>query len=132
VQVETAEELPPIRGDSLLLDRVIVNLVENASRYTPPGQPVRVTIVRRAETVEVAVADDGPGIPEEDLERVFRKFQRGESDSPGVGLGLTICKAIVEAHGGRIWAESPLAHGRGTAIHFTLPLGDLDVSLKAG
>jgi two-component system sensor histidine kinase KdpD len=109
---------------------VITNLLENALRYAPPAQPVRVTIRNVDGSARVVVADGGPGIPPEDLERVFEKFRRGDARGRGVGLGLTICRAMVEAHGGRIWAQSPLVAGRGAAIHFELPFGQANANLE--
>ncbi|HEV8636011.1 MAG TPA: ATP-binding protein [Chloroflexota bacterium] len=120
--VEVEGEAPPTRLDYVLLDRVVANLVQNARRYATPERPVRVAVRAEGGRVRVTVADDGPGIPPQHLERVFEPFRRLEAGGTGTGLGLAICRAIVEAHGGRIWAESPLHDGRGTAVHFTLPI----------
>ena len=122
IEVEVAASIPPVQVDYLLLDRVIANLLANAMRFTPPDCPVRVTVDRGQDFVQITVTDEGPGIPEQELERIFEKFHRVEGREAGVGLGLAICGGIIEAHGGRIWAESPLAHGRGAAVHFTLPI----------
>jgi two-component system sensor histidine kinase KdpD len=128
VEVRIPRDLPLVRFDALLLERVLVNLLENASKYTPPGS----TVTLAAETIEdrlsVSVSDNGPGLPKGREEAVFQKFTRGdrESATPGVGLGLAICRAIVEAHQGTIvGANRP---GGGALFTFTLPLGDPPVA----
>jgi two-component system, OmpR family, sensor histidine kinase KdpD len=123
IVVRLPRDLPLVRFDALLLERVLVNLLENASKYTPAGT----TVTLSAQTVDdrlcVSVADDGPGLPPGREEAVFQKFTRGnrESATPGVGLGLAICRAIVEAHGGTIVGSNP--PGGGALFTFTLPLG---------
>jgi two-component system sensor histidine kinase KdpD len=100
---------------------VLINLLDNALKYTPPDVPIRIiaTAIDRAVTVEVA--DRGPGLPPGEESRVFEKFYRGSSTADrGAGLGLAICQGIVRAHGGRIWAQN-LPEG-GVAFLFTLPL----------
>lgn len=110
------------------MGRVLQNLVENAIRHTPPGGEIQLSAVARNGSVVVQVKDSGEGISPEDLPRVFERFYRGEksrarardaSASGGAGLGLAIAKGLVEAHGGRIWAES--APGQGTTIAIRLP-----------
>jgi two-component system sensor histidine kinase KdpD len=90
------------------MEHVVANLVENAAKYAPAGTPIRVIGRLVGDAVELAVEDEGPGIPEEHLERIFEKFFRapGVNDVPGTGLGLAICRAVVEAEGGSIWAEN--------------------------
>ena len=99
------------------------NLVRNAVNVTRPGDPIRVTATPRGEALEFAVSDNGPGIPAEELERVFDRFHRVDAardrGSGGTGLGLAIARAIVLAHGGWIRAESPA--GGGATIRFSLP-----------
>lgn len=123
VTVNLPVDLPLVQMDAVLIERVLVNLMENVSKYTPAG--TRVTIAARAAegVLEVTVTDDGPGIPAGKEEAVFEKFARGEKETatPGVGLGLAICRAIVEAHKGRIHAEA--ARPAGARFVFTLPLG---------
>jgi two-component system sensor histidine kinase KdpD len=122
VTVHLPPTLPLIPLDSVLLEQVLINLLENALKYTPPGSPIEVSATVSSAEVQVAVADRGPGIPAGDVERVFDKFYRGQgtSGSQGAGLGLAICRAIIEAHGGRIWAE---ARPNGGAVFcFTLPV----------
>jgi two-component system sensor histidine kinase KdpD len=106
--------------DAVLVQQVFVNLVENAVKYAPESA-VEIRAKAGASEVEITVADRGRGLPRGDELRVFEKFYRGHGEAAaGVGLGLTICHAIVVAHGGRIWAEN--REGGGSAFHFTLPL----------
>jgi two-component system sensor histidine kinase KdpD len=124
-QVETRlpADLPLVHFDAVLLERVLCNLLENAGKYTPSGSVVTVSGRLREAWLEVEVADDGPGLPPGDDEALFEKFTRGERESskPGVGLGLAICRALVQAHGGTIRASSRPQGG--AAFVFTLPLG---------
>ena len=116
--------LPIIRGDRDKLHQILMNLIQNAIKFTPAGGEVRVeSLVRGNEFVQISVADTGCGIQPEELAKVFEKFYRGESvpsDARGAGLGLAIVKSLVELHGGRIWVEStPCA---GSRFSFTIPL----------
>jgi len=115
--------LPLIQYDAVLIERVLANLLENAGKYTPPGSTVTIAAAPHDDWMQVTVSDDGPGLPPGQEEAVFEKFMRGERESakPGVGLGLAICRAIVEAHGGSIRALN--RPGGGAAFVFTLPLG---------
>jgi two-component system sensor histidine kinase KdpD len=104
---------------------VFINLLENAIRHTPAATPIRISAWAEDGTVVVEVADQGDGIPPGEEETIFRKFQRSSSTSQsgpagGSGLGLTICRGIITAHGGRIWLHSN--GGNGAAFRFTLPL----------
>jgi two-component system, OmpR family, sensor histidine kinase KdpD len=123
VLVELAADLPLVQMDAVLIERVLVNLLENASKYTPAGTRVTIAAETRADELVVSVSDDGQGLPKGKEEAVFEKFARGEKESatPGVGLGLAICRAIVEAHHGKIRAEAGRAQG--ARFLFTLPLG---------
>jgi two-component system sensor histidine kinase KdpD len=114
--------LPLIPMDSVLIAQVIVNLLDNALKYSGDESPVQLEAQVADNRLQVRVADRGKGIRKEDCERVFEKFYRGSSEGTpgGTGLGLSICKGFVEAHGGRIWAE-PGVQG-GTEVKFNLPL----------
>ena len=120
-------DLPLLNFDAVLLERVLGNLVENAAKYTPADSTVTISASVRDEEVVTTVEDDGPGLPIGREEALFEKFARGERESatPGVGLGLAICRAIVEAHGGRIWVDSGggVREHRGARFHFSLPVG---------
>jgi two-component system sensor histidine kinase KdpD len=124
VEVSLPRDLPLVRLDALLIERVLVNLLENASKYTPFGSRVSLAADVVGDRLSVTVADDGPGLPPGREEAVFQKFTRGnaESATPGVGLGLAICRAIVESHGGRIVGGN--RRGGGAAFTLTLPLGN--------
>lgn len=119
-------DLPLVAIDGILIEQVLVNLLENAAKYTPAGTPIEISAEGDDEFVTVSVADRGPGIPPGEEQKIFDKFHRLPTvESPsGVGLGLTICRGIVTAHGGRIWAEN--RQGGGLAVRFTLPVGRPD------
>lgn len=116
--------MPLVPMDFTLIVQVLINLIDNALKYSPPDSLVEIQAQYDDQEVLVKVSDRGIGIPAGELERIFEKFyrvHRPESIS-GTGLGLSICKGIVETHGGRIWAEN--RPGGGTTITFTLPLGN--------
>lgn len=120
--VRLAHDVPLLRFDAVLIERVLCNLLENAAKYTPAGSRIEVSAALQGEMVNVMVCDNGPGLKPGSEETVFDKFTRGERESalPGVGLGLAICRAIVEAHGGSIRAcRSPLG---GAGFVFSLPV----------
>jgi two-component system sensor histidine kinase KdpD len=123
VEVALAPDLPLVEFDATLIERVLYNLLENAGKYTPAGTVVRIAAETSEEQLMVTVSDDGPGVPQTQREAIFDKFTRGtrESATPGVGLGLAISRAIVEAHRGKIWVEGNA--GTGARFCFTLPLG---------
>lgn len=124
VELDVPDTLPEVLADAGLLERVIANLIENALRHTPPGQPVRVAASSHADRVEVRVIDRGPGIPAEERESVFAPFQRRDdratSQSAGVGLGLAIARGFVEAMHGTISLDE--APGGGLVAAVTLPV----------
>ncbi|HKT58568.1 MAG TPA: sensor histidine kinase KdpD [Gemmatimonadales bacterium] len=113
-------DLPLVAMDEILLEQVFVNLLENAAKHTPPGTPIEVGATSRPGEVVAYVADRGPGLPAGEEELIFRKFHRGGGGASGIGLGLTICRGIVTAHGGRIWAENRA--GGGAIFRITLPI----------
>ena len=122
-RLDVPDGLPPVYADQIHLERVMYNLVENAVKYSPRGGEVR--IAARAETgyLSVSVADHGIGLSPSDRERLFEPFQRlGESSATatGLGLGLLVCRRLIEVHGGRIWVESEPGHG--STFFFRLPL----------
>jgi two-component system sensor histidine kinase KdpD len=116
--------LPLVRFDATLLERVLCNLLENAGKYTPPDATVTLAALAQEGELRVSVCDDGPGLPAGREDALFEKFVRGrqESSIAGVGLGLAICRAIVEAHGGRMRAWN--RENGGACFEFSLPLGD--------
>ena len=122
LDIDLAHDLPLVMADRRRIVQVIGNLLTNAARHSPESSVIRVSAVRDGIHVEVSVVDDGRGIPNERLPHLFRKFSRGDDDESGgdTGLSLAICKGIVEAHGGRIWAESE-GPGLGARFAFTVP-----------
>ena len=128
VELEVEKELPGVRVDERAVSEVVYTLIDNAAKYSPKGSTIRLT-ARRAgdELIQMAVEDDGPGIPNDLRERVFDKFFRATRDGDitrqptGSGMGLAIAKGIVEAHEGKIWIESGEG-GKGTRVVFTLPM----------
>jgi len=121
VTTRLPEDLPLVPLDGMLIEQVLVNLLENATKYTDPGTPIQVSAWAEPGRVTLEVADEGPGLPPGHEERVFEKFFRhADKGRPGAGLGLAICRGIVVAHGGRIWAEN--RPGGGAAFRFTLPV----------
>ena len=122
IEIDLAEDLPWVMADRARMAQVLGNLLSNASGNSPESSPIRVSAVRDGVHVAVSVTDRGRGIPAESLPHLFRKFSRLESGEQvgGTGLGLAICQGIVEAHGGRIWAESD-GPGLGARLTFTIP-----------
>ena len=122
LKTDVPADLPLVKCDAVLIERVLVNLLENAAKYTPPDAIVEIVAQSVGEEMRVTVVDNGPGIRPGSEQEIFNKFSRGvrESAISGVGLGLAICKAIVEAHGGSISAAN--RGGRGAAFTFTLPI----------
>lgn len=122
VAVSLPGDLPLVPIDGILIEQVLINLLENALKHAPGDSPIEIAATAAPGSVVVSVADHGPGIPPGEEERIFEKFHRsrGAGSTPGVGLGLTICRGIIMAHGGRIWAENR-AEG-GAIFRFTLPI----------
>ena len=125
VDVHLPEDLPLLQIDAVLMERVLVNLLENAAKYTPAGTAIHITATAQSDAVALTITDEGPGLPRGREELLFEKFERGtrESATPGVGLGLAICRAIVQAHGGSIRGDTMMNdQGRPTGARFTLLL----------
>jgi two-component system sensor histidine kinase KdpD len=121
INTRVLPDLPLVAMDDVLIEQVLVNLIDNAVKYTPSGSPVEIVATATDQAVTVEVADRGPGVPAGQEEKIFEKFYRGQAiDGRGAGLGLAICRGIVRAHGGRIWAQN--LPGRGVAFLFTLPV----------
>ena len=128
VLVDLPEDLPRVLADGPRIVQVLNNLLSNAARHSPGSSPIRVVAVREGPHVAVSVADEGRGVPAEQLPRLFRKYTGlGDEDAGhdlrGFGLGLAICKGLVEAHGGRIRAESG-GRGQGSRFTFTIPVAE--------
>jgi PAS domain S-box-containing protein len=125
---EIAPGLPAVNADRTRIERILDNLIDNAIKYSPKGGEIKVSARRQDNEIVISVRDRGIGIAPEDLSKLFQAFHRLENPwtgIQGVGLGLVVCKRLVEAHGGRIWVESEL--GQGSAFYFTLPVGKLEV-----
>ena len=118
------ETLPPVNVDSLRLERILYNLLENAVKYSPKGGEIKVAAKQDKDHLVISVADRGIGISPVGQAKLFEPFQQldqaGSHRNKGAGLGLLVCRRLVEAHGGRIWVESK--PGRGSTFFFTLPL----------
>lgn len=126
IEISIAPDLATVSGDSALLSQVLFNLLDNAAKYGGDG-PIAVYAKQDASEVAISVTDQGKGIPEKDLDRVFEKFYRrakGDGRAAGTGLGLSICRGFIEAMGGTIKAESPAIRKRGTRFIVRLPVFD--------
>jgi len=124
VEVKIPAGLPNARMDSAHIKEVLVHLIENAAKYSAAGAPIRITAEAKGETLNISVADRGPGIDDFEQSLVFEKFYRGRNQRVqvhGTGMGLAICKAIVEAHDGHLGVTSQLGHG--SVFYFSLPVG---------
>jgi two-component system phosphate regulon sensor histidine kinase PhoR len=121
ILLNTSEELPPVLADPPRIEQVLTNLLHNAIKFTPQGGRIEMGAVSAGEEVQFSVKDTGVGISPDDLTRIFERFYKADRarSGGGTGLGLAIARHLVEAHGGRIWAESE--EGRGATFFFTLP-----------
>jgi PAS domain S-box-containing protein len=119
------DRLPPINGDPLRIERILYNLLDNAAKYSPPGNQIKVSVNTEPERLVIGVSDHGEGLSSGEQAKIFGPFQRLEDNRPdqarGAGLGLMVCRRLVEAHGGEIWVES--RKGKGSTFFFSLPLG---------
>ena len=128
IEVELAPGLPQVEADTPRIAQVLNNLLSNAAKYSPESSTIRVAALEKDGHVEISVIDEGRGVSADQMEYMFRPYSRvdaqdGERRVSGAGLGLAICKGIVEAHGGRIWAESE-GEGRGSRFTFTIPASE--------
>ncbi len=132
VQIEAQPDLPKVRVDPNRIVDVLANLLDNAARYSPPNHPIIVKIQADEDWVHFHVADHGPGIPAEKQAEIFEKYARAESEGNGTGLGLYISRKIVEAHGGRIWLQSP-PEGEpfGAVFVFSVPVMPEDLQMQS-
>jgi two-component system, OmpR family, sensor histidine kinase KdpD len=129
VDVKIDDGLPPVAIDGLLIQQVLTNLLDNAAKFSPPGSTIDLMCRRSLNELVIEVADRGMGVPAKETPRIFEKFYRAEGHSrPGSGIGLAICRGIVELHGGRISAENRT--GGGTIFRVTLPLGELPPEIR--
>jgi len=123
LELDLDRRCPPIWADAEKLQRVIVNLLGNAVQFTPGGGHIRLQSHCTGDMLQFSVSDDGPGIPEQEQDRIFEKFGQAETRREGhkysTGLGLTFCKMVAEAHGGRIWVDSEL--GKGSTFSVSIP-----------
>jgi two-component system sensor histidine kinase KdpD len=129
IQVEITPDLAPALINALQIELVLTNLLENAAKFAPAGTPITVSARPIEGAVQVSVADRGPGVPADALDRIFDKFYRvaaPERGPGGSGLGLAICQGIVAAHGGRIWVEN--RPGGGAILSFTLPVAPAELA----
>lgn len=123
INLDMPEQLPPLAADSQRLEQVLVNLVDNAVKFTPQGGAIHLSAMVEGNNLLVKVQDDGPGIPEGGRAKLFQPYWRGKSDRlrfRGTGFGLAICKRLVEAHGGKIWVENSAS--KGSTFAFMVPL----------
>ncbi|MFM7424866.1 MAG: histidine kinase [Elainella sp.] len=125
IQTDFPSDLPRVYADPDRVRQVLVNLLDNASKYTPQSGKISLAILHRTtQKVQVSICDTGPGIPDENQERIFEDRFRLQRDAAqeGYGIGLALCKRIVQAHFGQIWVDSDPEQGRGSCFHFTLPV----------
>ncbi len=130
VEVHLEPDLPLVQADGALLDRALINLLENAARHTPPDAEVEIRAERHGTVLRVTVQDTGPGIPPGNEEAVFEQFGQAGGSPSGFGLGLAICRAIIALHKGRIWAENRPEGG--AAFVFELPLTEHQPEVPGG
>jgi two-component system phosphate regulon sensor histidine kinase PhoR len=122
LSLDYSEDLPLVLADAERIEQVVVNLLHNAIKFTPPDGRIHVSAIREGDFIVFGVEDSGAGIASQDLPRIFERFYKADRAraGSGTGLGLSIARHIVEAHGGRIWVES--VQGEGSRFFFALPL----------
>ena len=124
ITLAAREDLPAVLSDHRRIEQVIVNLLHNAIKFTPPGGEIELSAEQENEFVQFSVTDNGIGIPADDIQRIFERFfktDRARSEA-GTGLGLAIARHLVEAHNGQIWADS--VEGEGSTFYFILPVAE--------
>ena len=136
LEIDLPEDLPRVLADRTRIVQVLGNLLSNAAKYSPESSPIRIDARREGVHVAISVSDRGRGVPPDRLSHLFRKYAAPtggdrERGGAGAGLGLSICKGLVEAHGGRIWAESG-GVGQGTRFTFTVPVAEEPVTAAPG
>lgn len=123
IEVDLPQDLPPVYADPDLIRQAIINLLDNAAKYTPEGGKISVSVIHRTnQKVQLSICDTGPGIPEEQQDSIFEARVRLERDkaTDGYGLGLSLCRKVIRAHHGHLWVDSVL--GKGSCFNFTLPI----------
>ena len=120
LDVAVPGDLPPVPADAERVQQIVVNLVANAVRFTPPGGRVSVSATMEADQVAIHVVDTGVGIPADLVPKIFDPYEQAHQGRGGSGVGLNVVRGLVEAHGGRVWVESE--EGRGSRFTFTLPV----------
>jgi signal transduction histidine kinase len=126
-EIAVADALSGVSADPVRIERILYNLLENAAKYSPEGSQVKLIVQKENDGLTIGVKDEGMGIAAEERDRLFEPFQRlvkQSQQAKGLGLGLVVCKRLVEAHGGRIWVDSE--PGDGSTFYFTLPLKQED------
>lgn len=128
--IEISKTFPKFSFDKTLIETVLKNLLDNIFKFTPPETPIEIAATIKHHEAQISIADLGPGIKPADIKLLFDKFyrSRGTGDERGLGLGLAICKRIIEAHGGRIWVENRKQGG--AVFHFTLPMDDTNTTIE--
>ena len=130
ISVQSNNELILVKADARLVMQVIVNIVDNAIKYTPEGTSIKIEAKKEDKMAEISISDNGKGISDEEKKKVFDKFYCGEKkivdNRRSLGLGLYLCKAIIEAHGGTIYVTDNQPSG--AVFHFTLPLGEVTLN----
>lgn len=130
VQTNVPVDLPPVPIDEILVQQMLINLLDNATKFAPVGTPIELSVTATESALIVTVADHGPGIPPGQEQRLFEKFaQADQHKRSGSGLGLAICKGVVELHGGRIEGANRTDADRGAVLRFTLPLGSIGMPM---
>ncbi|HEY7061084.1 MAG TPA: ATP-binding protein [Chloroflexota bacterium] len=133
LELEIPPTLPDVRADPIYVQRVLLNLLDNAAKYSPPGRPIRIRASVERGSVVLRVADEGPGVPANERQRIFGSFQRGQASNlthaPGAGLGLAIARELLAAQGGRIWVEPN--RPRGSVFAVSLPADEAAAPLPA-